>query len=328
MDLVLTDAARKDVAVTREFSLDMQWGEGACSDCDFELSGIPVRLYAGSLCYVDGTEYGGVVDSVEVTHDDLGEAATYRGRTWHGVLAGKVLCPPVGQSHVTVSGDANAALRSLVALCPVGAPLSVSGKAAGLTLPSTQLPRYCTLYEAMRRTCRAAGARLTIVATQAGVTLSATPVVDWGELVEPGEMDFKATRAYRPVNHLVVLGKGELAARKVVHLYADARGRVSQTQTLTGIDERAQAYELSSEEDDKLVPKGTAKLRDLQSADEVEAELGSSYGVAVGDRVTLQVPSYGFSTSAEVTGLIAKGRGGTFSVTPQTGTPETAEDTD
>lgn len=326
MDLVLTDAEGGDVAVTREFSLDMQWGEGACSDCDFELSGVPVRLYPGSRCYVDGTEYGGVVDSLEVTHDELGESVTYRGRTWHGVLAGKVLSPPAGSAHVTVGGDANAALRSLVALCPVGAPFAVAAGDSGLSLPSTRLPRYCTLYEAMRRACRAAGARLTIVADQSGVTLSASKAVDWGEVVEPGEMSFTATRAYRPVNHLVVLGKGELAARKVVHLYADAEGAVSQTQTLTGLDERAQTYVLASEEDANLVPKGTEKLRDLQAADKVEAEIASSYGVAVGDRVTLQVPSYGFGTSAEVTGLVAKGKRGTFAVTPQTGVPEVTED--
>ena len=202
----------------------------------------------------------GSSNSDSPSHSVAGNSISYAGRTWHGVLAGKVLCPPEGSSHYTASGEANAAIAAMLAACPVGEPFAVSNADSGLTVPATRMPRYCTLYEALRRAMRAAGARLSIAATQAGVELAAVGVRDWGDAMEPGRASFSATRVHRPVNHLVVLGKGEMEARRVVHLYADVSGRVSGTQTLFGVDERAEVYELSSEEGAELESKAHEKL--------------------------------------------------------------------
>lgn len=325
MDLVITDATGAAVAVLRDYKLDMQWGDDDGGN-DFELSGVPVRVGPGALVYVDGTEYGGVVDSDSPSHTAAGDSISYAGRTWHGVLAGKVLCPPPGRSHYTASGEANAAIASMLAACPVGEPFGVSGTDSGLTVPATRMPRYCTLYEALRRAMRAAGARLSITATQAGVELSAAPARDWGDAMEPGRASFAATRVHRPVNHLVALGKGEMGARQVVHVYAGESGAVSGTQSLFGIDERAEVYELSSEEGAELESKARAKLESMQRANTAEADVGPESGMAVGDRVSVIAPAYGIKMSAEVTGMVLKVEGGRASLSPVTGQPRDAED--
>lgn len=325
LDLVITDPAFAARAVVRDFTLDMQWGDDEGGN-DFELSGVPVRVEPRSLVYVDGTEYGGVVDADSPGHARAGDSISYSGRTWHGVLAQKVLMPPAGKTHYTASGEANAALAAMVAACPVGEPFRVSTAPSGLTVPSTQLPRFCTLYEAMRRALRAAGARLSIVATKAGVELSAVPAVDWGDLVEPGKTDFTATRHATNYNHLIALGKGELAERQVLHLYADAEGNVSGTQSIFGIGERTYVYELSSEEGDELAAKARQKLQALQESDEVEADLDPSLGVAVGDRVTVLAPAYGIRSAAEVTGMVVKVERGIAAAEPKTGSPQVIED--
>lgn len=325
MDLVITDARGAAVAVLRDYALDMQWGDDDGGN-DFELSRVPVRVEPGALVYVDGTEYGGVVDSDSPSHSVAGDSISYAGRTWHGVLAGKVLCPPEGSSHYTASGEANAAIAAMLAACPVGEPFAVSNADSGLTVPATRMPRYCTLYEALRRAMRAAGARLSIAATQAGVELAAVGVRDWGDAMEPGRASFSATRVHRPVNHLVVLGKGEMEARRVVHLYADVSGRVSRTQTLFGVDERAEVYELSSEEGAELESKAHEKLESLQRVDTAEADVFIGAGMAVGDRVSVIAPAYGIKMSAEVTGMVLKVEGGRASLSPVTGTPRTVED--
>ena len=45
------------------------------------------------------------------------------------------------------------------------------------------------------------------------------------------------------VNHLICLGSGELRNRTVVHLYVDGNGNISQTQTFTGLEERAEVLD-------------------------------------------------------------------------------------
>lgn len=325
LDLVITDADGAAAHVVRDFSLDMQWGDDDGGN-DFELSGVPVRVPGGALVYVDGTEYGGIVDAESPVHSRTGDSISYSGRTWHGALAQKVLMPPSGQSHYVAAGEANAVLAAMVAACPVGEPVTVSAVTSGLTVPSTQLPRFCTLYEAMRRALRAAGARLSIVATKAGVELSAVPSVDWGDLLEPGRTAFSAKRHLSNYNHLIALGKGELTARQVLHLYADADGNVSTTQSITGIRERTYVYELSSEEGDELAAKARQKLQALQESDEAEADLDPSLGVAVGDRVTVLAPAYGISCAAEVTGMVVKVERGIATAEPKTGSPQVIED--
>ena len=325
MDLVVTDATGSAVVVSRDFELDMQWGDDGGGN-DFVLKRVGVRVEPGALAYVDGTEFGGIVDSDSPSHTARGDAISYSGRTWHGILAGKVLCPPGGSSHYTASGEANAAIAAMLSACPVGKPFSVSKADSGLTVPPTKLPRYCTLYEALRRALGAAGARLSIVATQRGVELSAAPVVDWGDAMEPGRASFTATRVHRPVNHLVALGKGELQAREVVHVYADEKGAVSVVQSLFGVDERAEVYELSSDSGAELEAKAKAKLESMQDADTAEADVGPDAKMAVGDRVSVLAPAYGIKMSAEITGMVLKVNGGRASMKPVTGSMRTIED--
>ena len=325
MDLVVTDATGAAVVVTRDFELDMQWGDDEGGN-DFVLKRIGARADHGALVYVDGTEFGGVIDSDSPSHTSRGDAISYSGRTWHGVLAGKVLCPPEGSSHYTASGEANAVIAAMLSACPVGKPFNASKADSGLTVPPTKLPRYCTLYDALRRALRAAGARLSIVATQHGVELSAAPVVDWGDAMEPGRASFTATRVHRPVNHLVALGKGELQAREVVHVYADGDGTVSGVQSLFGVDERAETYELPSDGGAELEAKAKAKLESMQDVGTAEADVDPDAGMAVGDRVSVLAPAYGIKMSAEITGMVLKVAGGRASMNPVTGSMRTIED--
>lgn len=68
--------------------------------------------------------------------------------------------------------------------------------------------------------------------------------------------------------HLICLGKGELQDRTVVHLYADANGNISTSQSLYGVEEYVSTYEnTSAESDEDLVSGGTERLQELIGAD-------------------------------------------------------------
>lgn len=294
-DICYTDAARRDVGVLRGASLNVTWGD---SGNDFELTvdlASGARLEDGALVYVEGTEWGGVVDEREASQSD--GTLRYRGRSWHGILRDRVLCPDPGADYLTVSGEANAALLSLVSRMGLSDVMTAPAAASGVTV-RYQFDRYCDAYAGIRKMLDASGARLGVAydATAGRAVLSAVPVRDWTDGPTSDVADVDVTRVHRPYNHLVCLGAGELRDRVVQHWYADERGRVSRTQTLTGVDERATTYDYTNASAEELAQDGPKKLAEYQLADSLSATLALDGSYAVGD----VVPGTDVETGTEV----------------------------
>lgn len=302
--LVVTDESRRDLAAVREFTLDLAFGD---DENDFSVSFASPVCVGGEYVYIDGTEYGGVIDSVKASTES--GTTTYEGRTWHGILAGKVLCPDAGKDYLTVSGDANACIRWVVAR--VGLSSLFVGETASSALPRVdyRFKRYVDAYAGLRAMLASVGGRLGMRREDGRVRL-------WAEAAEghdeaAGElMDFTTTRDVRPVNHLVCLGKGELKDRAVVHLYADASGKVSKTQTIKGIDERAQTYEMTSAEADDLEKDGRKRLKDLQGQGAVTMDVDGDGTWAVGDSLTASDARLMQTVTATIRKKIVKVSGG------------------
>lgn len=90
MDLIFTNKNREDIGVLQDYDLDLAFG---ADENNFECT-IPASSHcceAGSLLYMEGTEYGGIVDSIESKTDN--KEVVYSGRTWHGILESKVVVP-------------------------------------------------------------------------------------------------------------------------------------------------------------------------------------------------------------------------------------------
>lgn len=298
-DICYTDASRVDVGVLRGASLNTVWGD---SGNDFELTvdiASPERIEDGALVYVEGTEYGGVVDEREASSSD--GTIRYRGRSWHGMLRDRVLCPDAGADYLTVSGEANAVLLSLVSRMGLSDVMTVSSAASGIEVKH-QFERFCDAYSGIRAMLSASGARLAVaydsVASRA--VLSAVPVVDWSDGPTSDQAGVDVTRVSRPYNHLVCLGSGELRDRVVQHWYADEAGKVSGRQSLFGVDERATTYDYSNAGADELSVKGPKKLSEYQQADSMDATLDVDGAYAVGD----VVPGTDVGTGTEVSVVV------------------------
>lgn len=298
-DICYTDASRVDVGVLRGASLNTVWGD---SGNDFELTvdiASPERIEDGALVYVEGTEYGGVVDEREASSSD--GTIRYRGRSWHGMLRDRVLCPDAGADYLTVSGEANAVLLSLVSRMGLSDVMTVSSAASGIEVKH-QFARYVDAYSGIRAMLSASGARLAVaydsVASRA--VLSAVPVVDWSDGPTSDQAGVDVTRVSRPYNHLVCLGSGELRDRVVQHWYADEAGKVSGKQSLFGVDERATTYDYSNAGADELSVEGPKKLAEYQQADSMDATLDVDGAYAVGD----VVPGTDIDTGTEVSVVV------------------------
>lgn len=314
VELIITGRNGIDRESIADYKLDAAWG---ADENDFELT-VDRLIDAGSYVYFDGSECGGIVDALK---DNLkrGESTlTYSGRTWHGMLADKILEPDKGKDYLTVSGTASSVIGSLISRVGLDAVFdAVDAPTAGAqTIKSYQFDRYTDCYTGLRKMCAANGLKLRLAYTSGQVNIWAEPVAHYGDSIDSDSIDFDATRTWRKPNHLIGLGKGDLAARVVVHWYADAKGTVSQTQSLRGVDEITQVYDYSNAETAELNQKTREKLQDLQSEGEVKVTVHEDSGIVfdVGDTVTARDNLTGITVNATISKKIVKVSGGVLSV--------------
>lgn len=316
VDLIITDSKHVDVRSAVDYTLDCAWGK---EENDFELvvSGAST-IDAGAYIYIDGSECGGVVDAMEDQLTAGVSTLTYSGCTWHGMLANKILEPDRGKDYLTVSGTASTVIGSLISRVGLdGVFDAVDSPTAGAqTIKQYQFDRYTDCYTGLRKMCEASGLKLRLAYASGRVNIWAEPVAHYGDSIDSDLIDFDATRTWRKPNHLIGLGKGDLAARVVVHWYADAKGNVSQSQSLRGVDEITQVYDYSNAETAELNQKTCEKLQALQSEGEVKVTVRDDANVVfdVGDTVTARDNLTGITVNASITKKIVKVSGGVMSV--------------
>ena len=302
MVLVVHDPERGDLRELLDFELDLAFGS---DENAFELTCAEGLAPAeGWHVFADGTEYGGIVD--ERTYEAAREATgtvTCKGRTWHGILAGKRLLPDSGSGYLSVSGKAGDVLASLIGRMGLSGLFSA---AADDSQVSHIFERFCDGYSGLRALAKANGRKVSMRRRGGKVELSLPPVVDYASKVDSDLLDFTLTSVHRCVNHLVCAGTGELEDRAVVHFYADSAGNVSHTQSLFGVDEIAALYDYSNADEEKLEEEGRKKLQEYQTQGSVEVEAHDDIDVDVGDVISARDNAHGRTVTATVAKKIVK----------------------
>ena len=296
MVIVVNDSALGDVRELSDFELDLAFGsdENALSlECDAAYA--PTE---GQFVFIDGTEYGGVIDQASY---EAGREATWsilcKGRTWHGILAGKRLLPDSGSGYLSVSGKAGEVLASLIERMGLSGLFSA---AADDTSVSYTFDRFVDGYSGLKAMAKANGRKVAMRRKGGKVEISLPPVIDYANKVDSDLLDFTLTSVHRCVNHLVCAGTGELENRAVVHFYADGSGNVSHTQTFFGVDEICALYDYSNADADKLEEEGKKKLKEYQTKGSVEVDAHDDIDVDVGDVISARDNAHGRTVSATV----------------------------
>lgn len=276
MDLIFMNASREDIGVLQDYELDLAFG---ADENNFECR-IQAQAHcceAGFFLYAEGTEYGGVIDSI--TSDTAKKEIIYSGRTWQGILNSKIIEPYEGADYLIVSGDANEVLGSLVARLALSDMFEGSTESSGIDVSNYRMHRYVSGYDGIRKMLESVGGKLNFAFKNGKIVLAALPIHDYSqdEEFDADLVSFKAVRNYKAINHLICLGSGELADRLVVHLYADTDGTISQTQTQFGMDEVSAIYEYSNISDrTELIKEGTEQFKGMLSADEISIDFDSN----------------------------------------------------
>lgn len=273
MDLIFTNKNREDVGVLHNYEFDLAFGT---DENNFEcvVGQNDHHCEFGSFLYIEGTEYGGIVDSIKSKNST--KEVAYSGRTWHGILNSKVLQPESGQAYLTVTGEANSVVASLVALMGLSDLFEVSTENSGLTIKNYKMNRYINGYDGILKMLKTVGGKLLFrVQNDCQVLLSVVPAVDYAkEELDSDLLDLDVTQTKNTVNHLICLGSGELENRLVIHLYADTSGNISQTQTFTGSEEYVAVFDYPNAADEaELIKEGTDRLKELLQQNDISVDV-------------------------------------------------------
>ena len=321
MVLVVADTKLGNVREIEDFTLDVAFGadENALT-VTVEEKSAPA---AGQLVYIDATEYGGVIDQVK---RGSGRGATgtveCKGRTWHGILAGRRLSPDSGSGYLTVNGKAGDVLTSLIARMGLE---SLFKAASDDSTVSYTFERFCDGYSGLMALAKANGRKLSMRRMDGYIELSMPPIVDYENKVDSDLLDFTITSVHRCVNHLLCAGTGQLANRAIVHFYADENGNVSHKQTLFGIDEICALYDYSNASASELETEGKKKLLEYQTSGTVEVDAHEDMDVDVGDIISARDNSTGTTVTATVSKKVVKVERGVATYSYEVGSETTTK---
>ena len=304
MDLIFTNSEREDQGVLSTHSFDLSYG-AAENDFELTLGANETALETGAFIFIEGTEYGGIIGGIKTSTN--GETITYKGRTWHGILNSKVIQPDTGENYLIVSGDANEVLSFLIARLGLSGLFVADKSVSGVNISRYKFHRYCKCYYGVADMLADNGGKLKIAWKDRAVHLSAEPIADYTESPVDGDIATLTVEQNKDkVNHLICLGKGDLAEREVIHLYVDQFGNIGDEQYYTGLDEIVDTYENSNTED--LRTDGVKHFAELRNNDKAEIDLSEVDGLAydIGDIVGAKEYKSGVSVSATVTQKIVK----------------------
>lgn len=256
---------KEDIGVLSGYTLDLAFGSDE-NNFECELAKNNHCCESGYFLYIEGTEYGGVIDKIEVSTDS--EYVIYKGRTWHGMMANKVVCPDAGYDYLTLDGEANSVLAELIKRVGLDGIFKASSVDSEIEISSYDMNRYIDLYSGIRKMLQTFGAKLKVEFVNGFVVLSAVPFADYSqdEEFDQSEVSFTVEKKYKVINHLICLGSGDLKDRHVIHLFTDENGGIqpyatkeepledsdyildTSQQLLFGNDELCETYDLGNAE--------------------------------------------------------------------------------
>lgn len=341
MDLIYMNSSMEDKGVMPDFELDLAYG---ADENNFEclIASDAHCCQAGWYLYAEGTEYGGIIDTIEVRSE--ANEVVYMGRTWHGILGSKVVMPLTSSDastmHVTIktadaegaslvdkylviSGGLHRCIEFILKRLGLDDLFAVPEVWADVAIKNFQFDRFIDGYSGLVKMLKSVGHRLKIKYINGKVLVSAVELHDYttDEEFDPSLVDVQIKKHINSVNHLVCLGSGELDQRTVIHLYADAEGNISHTQTQFGMNEYAAVYDYSSvESDEELLKQGTEQLQQLWMQDEMVIKLDdTSDFYDVGDKVGATDDITGVSASATIKKKIVKLTNNTTNISYEVG---------
>lgn len=206
--------------------------------------------------------------------------------------------------YLVISGEAHECIKFVLSRCGLSDLFSVLEDASGINITEYQFDRFTDAYKGLRKMLASANRLLHFSFDGNMVILSAIQKHDYSkdEEFDSDLLDFEMVRQENKVNHLICLGGGELENRLVRHLYVDADGKISETQTFFGLEEYAVIYDYANvESEEELLKAGREKLKELHDTDSLNVDFEAEDDLYnVGDIVGAIDNVTGIAIAAEI----------------------------
>lgn len=263
MDLIYADENKKEIGIIDPYSFDIAFGKNENDfQCIVDITDNCCKK--GYIIFAENSEIGGIVDSIEVNTEK--EQIIYSGRSWHGILENKIISPDAGKDYLFLSGDANEVVSFLLERAELTDLFEKPSGLSEIIINNYQCPRFEPCYTLIIDMLKKYKAKLNIVWKENKINISVAPAADYTDEINNFSNNIKVSKNYSPCNHLISLGKGDLAERKVIHLFTDNSGNIQpyakkanplinadyildeSKKLISGSDEIVKVYELSNAE--------------------------------------------------------------------------------
>ena len=305
-----TDPSLKELGATENFTMDMEIDlvpDGQDQSNDFVVAlPMSIRPQANSALFIDYSPWGGLVQG-RASDTAVPGVLEWRGRTWWGVLADRVLVPDAGQAYNYASGTVSACITDLLTRLGLSG-LFEAGECPAESI-SYQYDRYPNGMDALYKMLASASLKPTFMAVQDNglkVMIGAEAIATATEQVDGERVDMSMLRSFTTYNHLIALGEGEGTSRVVQHWYADSNGNISSTKTITGLAERTYKYDYPNADATELAEYAQEKLAEFQGEGNVEVSLPDGSKLSLGDNVQAYDPRIDESVTARITKCVVK----------------------
>lgn len=303
MELMYADKMLNDCGIIMNYSLDLS----VANSKDFQLDvskEIIKKIERGYYVYIDGTEYGGIIDKIEVETANVGtETFRLSGRTWRQILNGYFIVPQ--GDYVTINGSVKAAFEKELERLDLNDFIKVD--ISEEIIADTKFSRYCSVYEGFKSILKGLGYNLRITLKSGSVILSAAEIgnISTELFTTDNSYKFNAEKS-NGINHLICLGSGELSDRIVAHLYVDRSGNISTKRWFRGLEEWAEVYEnVNCDDAATLIEEGTEKLQEKKGNEKITIGV-DDYVLHIGDVVSGYEEVTKQSITAEVVDVLLK----------------------
>lgn len=276
LEYIYTDASYNELGYLTHTDADIEIGEYGVSKNDFELTlSLEDRdplFTVGALFYKENTEIGGVIQRLKVNTSD--NTTTMIGPTFRGLLEKEFIQPPAGSAYLTLNGEANACINTLIGDRFDG--LFVVDNIGASNINVKYDVRDINLLQALEKALGASDARLCIKHQIDGkVHLYAEKINDLSDTLQY-DNDYQISMIVKtkskPYNHILCLGKGELLNRLRVNLYLQSDGSWSESnETYKGLSRKTYKHEdVNVEDRAELIKNAIEKVTETNESDTLE----------------------------------------------------------
>lgn len=276
LEYIYTNSNYNELGYLSHFDTDIEIGKYGVSKNDFELTlSLEDRdplFTIGSLFYKEDTEIGGVIQQLKINTSD--NTITMIGPTFRGLLKKEYVQPPAGSAYLTLNGEANACINTLIDDRFDG--LFVVDNIGASNINVKYDVRDINLLQALEKALGASDARLCIKHQIDGkVHLYAEKVNDLSDTLQYDndyQIDMTIKTESKPYNHILCLGKGELLDRLRINLYLQSDGSWSESnQVYTGLERKTYKHEdVNVENRAELINNAIEKVTEANESNTLE----------------------------------------------------------